>query len=244
MLRFTNIDHKPTRTSPVYGYLTHPLLPLRQALDPILPRINQLEEFIKIAKTQCYFPSEHGLTREESAAIYLYTMEWGEQSLYLVLNKELRNSDRSVLLPWHGYLKLFDTALKKLPSLQSNLWRGINVNISKNFNTDATVVWWYFNSCSSVLKVIEQFINGKGDSTLFMIEAKNGKSISSYSSLPNENEVILGLGTRFRVLGDPFDHPNLNIVHLVELSDDDEEELSSSMKSMAVSQTINTAFSK
>jgi hypothetical protein len=75
MLRFTNVDHKPTRLPPVYGYKTHPLLPLRQALEPIVPQIQELDHFIKIAKNECHFPSEHDLTRDESAAIYLYTMD-------------------------------------------------------------------------------------------------------------------------------------------------------------------------
>ncbi|CAF4268826.1 unnamed protein product, partial [Rotaria sordida] len=79
MLRFTNVDHKPTRLPPVYGYRTHPLLPLRQALDPIVSKIDQLDEFIKIAKSECHFPSEHGLTREESASIYLYATDGGGQ---------------------------------------------------------------------------------------------------------------------------------------------------------------------
>ena len=242
MLRFTNVDHKPTRLPPVYGYRTHPLLPLRQALDPILSRIDELDEFIKIAKTECHFPSEHGLTREESASIYLYTMDWGEQSLYRVLNEALRVKDRSVLVPWHGYLKLFDTALQKLPSLQMNLWRGVNVDISKNFKEGEELTWWSFNSCSSAVKVVKQFLGPV--STLFMIEAKNGKSISAYSNFPEENEVILGLGTRLRVVSDALDHPSLNVVHLVELSDENEEELSSSLANMSVSQPVKTAASK
>ena len=242
MLRFTNVDHKPTRLPPVYGFRTHPLLPLLQALDPILPRIDQLDEFIKTAKTECHFPSEHGLTREESAAIYLYTMDWGEQSLYRVLNEQLRVKDRTVLVPWHGYLKLFDTALKKLPSLHMNLWRGVNMNISNNFKEGEQLTWWSFNSCSSVVKVVKQFLGS--NSTLLMIEAKNGKLISAYSNFPDENEVILGLGTRLRVVSDALDHPSLNVVHLLELSDENDEGLASSLGSMSVSSSPKTGSGK
>jgi hypothetical protein len=236
MLRFTNVDHKPTRLPPIYGFLTHPLLPLRQALEPVLPRINQLEDFIKIAKTECHFPSEHGLTREESASIYLYTMDWGEQSLYRVLNEQLRVKDRNVLVPWHGYLKLFDTALKKLPSLHMSLWRGVNVDISKNFTEGEEITWWSFNSCSSSVKVVRKFLGSV--STLIMIEAKNGKQISSYSNFPQENEVILGLGTRLCVASDALEHSSLNVVHLRELSDENDEGLSSSLASMSVSASM------
>jgi hypothetical protein len=169
-------------------------------------------------------------------------MDWGEQSLYRVLNEALRVKDRSVLVPWHGYLKLFNTALQKLPSVHMNLWRGINVDISKNFKEGEELIWWSFNSCSSSVKVVKQFLGPV--STLLMIESKNGKIISAYSNFPEENEVILGLGTRLRVVSDALDHPSLNVVHLVELSDENEEELSSSLATMSVSQPVKTTASK
>ncbi|CAF1468412.1 unnamed protein product [Adineta steineri] len=242
MLRFTNVDHKPTRLPPVYGYRTHPLLPLRQALEPILPHIIELDEFIQIAKTECHFPSEHGLTREESAAIYIYTMDWGEQSLYRVLNGLLRINDRTVLVPWHNYLKLFDSALKKLPSHQISLWRGVNVDISKNFKEGEELTWWNITSSSSLLKVAKQFLGQS--STLFLIEAKNGKLISAYSNFPAENEVILGMGTRVRIVSDPLDSSSLNVVHLVELLDKNDEKLPSTLSAMNIDTSTNTQTGK
>ncbi|CAF4191791.1 unnamed protein product, partial [Adineta steineri] len=238
MLRFTNIDHKPTRLPPVYGYRTHPLLPLRQALDPVLPHINQLDEFIRVAETECHFPSEHGLTREESAAIYIYTMDWGEQSLYRVLNGLLRINDRTVLVPWHGYMKLFDNALKKLPSNHMNVWRGVNVDISKNFKEGEELTWWNITSSSSSVKVVKQFLGQS--STLFLIEAKNGKLIAPYSNFPAENEVILGLGTRVRVVSDALDSSSLNVVHLMELLDHNDEKLSLTLSNMNINTSTNT----
>ncbi|CAF5119371.1 unnamed protein product [Rotaria sp. Silwood1] len=242
MLRFTNVDHRPTRLPPVYGYDTHPLLPLRQALDPIISQTNQLQKFIKIAKTECHFPSEHGLTREESASIYLYTMDWGEQSLYQVLNAVLREKDRSILVPWYGYLKLFDTALAKLPSLQINLWRGINGDITKNYKENDIFTWWCFSSCSSAVKVVKQFLGSV--STLFMIEAKNGKAISAYSNFTEENEVLLPLGTRLRVVSDALDHASLNVIHLQELMDKSDPELASSLANMSVTTATKLSASE
>jgi hypothetical protein len=242
MLRFTNVDHKPTQLPPVYEYCNHPLLPLRQALDPILSQIDELDQFITIAKNECRYPSKHDLTREESAAIYIYTMDWGQQSLYRVLNAALRMKDRSVLVPWHGYLKLFDTALKKLPNFQGNLWRGINLHISQNFREGEELIWWSFNSCSSSIKVVQQFLGSV--STLLMIQAKNGKLISAYSSFPEENEVILGLGTRLCVVSDPLDHSSLTVVHLVEMSDENEEEFSFSPGAMSAIQRVEIGRSK
>lgn len=222
MLRFTNVEQKPTRHPPVYGYKTHPLLPLRQALDPIKSQYPELDHFIKIAKSECHITSEYDLTREESAAIYLYTMDWGERSLYRELNKLLRIEDRSILIPWYGYLRLFDNAIEKLPNQQMVLWRGINVDVSKNFEEGDEMTWWAINSCSSSVKVVESFLGPVA--TLFMIEAKTGKDISIYSNYSTEKEVILGLGTRFRVVSNALAHSSLNVVHLIQLCDEDEDE--------------------
>jgi hypothetical protein len=57
-----------------------------------------------------------------------------------------------------------------------------------------------------------------------MIEAINGKDASKYSYFSNENEVILGLGTELQVKGNKLKHHGgLNIVHLVELNDNDDD---------------------
>ena len=238
MLRFTNIDITPKRLPPVYAYRRHPLVSLRQALDPFIGKIGDLDYFIQIAKQECHFPSEHGLTQEESAAIYLYTMDWGEDSLYRLLNKVLREEDRSVLVPWNGYIKLFDTAINKLPSCQINLWRGIDLDISKNYAAGQEITWWYFSSCSSALNAVKHFLGPV--STLFMIEARNAKDISSYSNYPNEKELVLGLGTRIRVAADVLDHTSLTIIHLTEISTNHEGEINTSFSNMTIQPTIQT----
>ena len=224
MSRFTNADERSIPLPPVYGHRTHPLLPLRQALDPLISQIDELDEFIKIAKDACHYPSDHGLTREESASIYLYTMAGGEQCFYRVLNAALRNKDRSTLVPWHGYIKLFETALKKLPNLRMSLWRGVNRKMSQNLQEDEKLTWWSFTSCSSAVNVVKPFLGPM--STLLMVEAKNGKDISAYSNFPDEKEVILGLGTRLRTVSKPLKYSSLDVIHLVELSDENKEESS------------------
>ncbi|CAF4557379.1 unnamed protein product [Rotaria socialis] len=138
MNRFTDIESKPIQLPPVYGYLSHPLLPLEKALEPIASQINQLSRYKKIAINECHFPSEHGLTRDESAAVYL--------------------------------------------------------------------------SCSTSLSIIKNFVGS--NSTLFLIEAVNGKDISNYTNFPSESEVILCPGTRLRVVSDPLDQTPMCVVHL------------------------------
>lgn len=111
MLRFVDVDPIQTRLPPVYGHRVQALLSLREALDPIVQKYSELEEFIRIAKNECHFPSEHGLTREESASIYIYTMDWNDKSLFRLFNTALRETSRLALHPWLAYLQLFDTAL-------------------------------------------------------------------------------------------------------------------------------------
>jgi hypothetical protein len=92
---------------------------LDEALQPIVPQIPNLMEYVRQAKRECCDSSEHGLKKDESASIYLYTIEWGDQSLY----------------------KLIHTALEKLPSNRQNLWHGVNTNLSAEFKKDDQIVY-------------------------------------------------------------------------------------------------------
>ena len=239
MHRFTSVDTNPKRLPPVYGYLSHPLLSLREALDPIKDQIPDLDEYICIAEHGCHFPSEHGLTREESAAIYIYTMDCGEHSLFLLLNAALRIEDRSVLKPWFGYLKLFDNALQKLPDHRGNIWRGINADIVNDHRADTQLTWWTFTSCSSTVAVVSQFLGPV--STLLMVEAKHARSISEYSSFPKEDEIILRMGTRLCVKGDPLMHSALTVIQLIEIHGERQDDFSTIMAAQSVNKMNDSA---
>ncbi|CAF4206929.1 unnamed protein product [Adineta steineri] len=113
-----DIRHEPKQIlEPISDYEQEPLLSLEEAcqsLENILGM--ELNLYITVAKLNSQEPKD-GLTQDESASIYLYTMEWNEteNSLYAILNQTLRTADRSKLQPWFKYLKLFFTALFKLP---------------------------------------------------------------------------------------------------------------------------------
>ncbi|CAF4008339.1 unnamed protein product [Adineta steineri] len=218
MNRFGDIDQPSSKPlPPIYGFRSEKLVSLETALEPIVSQIDELPYYIKIAKKSCHYPSEHNLSKDQSAAIYIYTMEWGDTTLYRVLNKALRSENRQALKIWFPYLKLFDTALDLLPTVKGALWRGISLNIGKDFINNEIVTWWSVNSCSTSVKLSME------------------KSVSSYTEFENENEVILRMGTRFRVKGDPFDQSNsAHIVHLAEQDEDDDETPMSSMEKMSV----------
>ena len=165
----------------------------------IEPHIRELSRYIQVAKEFCHYPSEHGLSKDQSAAIYIYSMEWGDTTLHRVLNNALTSENRQGLKIWFPYLKLFDTALDKLLTLKANLWRGVSLDIGRNFTKNQLFRWWSINSCSSSIDVIKNFLGNNQNSTLFLIEAKNGKKISGYTEYENEDEVILRMGTQFLV---------------------------------------------
>ncbi|CAM4825763.1 unnamed protein product [Rotaria magnacalcarata] len=219
MSRFADYDANGKELTPVGGYWSYPLVSLEEALEPIVPQLNQLDRSIKAAKKYCCHPSNHGLTRDESAALLLYTMEGGENSFYRALNKILRDEDRAKIKPWFLYLKLLDTALNKLPTVKGCVWRGVCSKIIKSYKENDVLTWWNVSSCSSSIDVVEHFISTDKNSTLFMIEASNGKELTGYTMYPNEKEVVLGIGTQLIVKSNAMNHGNLNVVHLAELDD-------------------------
>ena len=224
MSRYTDIDIQNKKLPPIGGYWNENLVPLETALKPIESLFNDLSRSIKTAKKHCHFPSPHGLSRDESAAIYLYTMEGGQNSFYKVLNDALRSENRSALKIWFPFLKLFEVATSKLPTIRASIWRGVSGNVSGQFKKNQVFTWWSISSCSQSVDVIQDFLGTNKNSTLFMIEAVSAKDISSYSYYPSENEIVLSMGTELRVKADTLKHSGgLNIVHLVQLDQDSDD---------------------
>ncbi|CAF4773005.1 unnamed protein product [Rotaria sp. Silwood1] len=226
MSRFLDIDLNDKRISLNYGYRRQSLLSLEHALEPIVPRIDHLRQYIKEALEKCHFPSEHNLTHDESASIYLYTMEWGAHSLYRLLNKDLRSENPSALSPWGNYLKLFEIALTKLPREKKRLWCGTKDGVNKNFIKGSEIIWRSVSSCSTTRNVIKKLLGNDTNAIFFMIEAVNGRNLSGYTKYPDKNEVLLGPGTRLSVESNDLKfNDGLKVVHLVEITDNNNETL-------------------
>jgi NAD:arginine ADP-ribosyltransferase len=226
MSRYTDIQFQTKKLPPVSGYWDEDLVSLEVALKPVESLFNDLSRSIKTAKKHCTFPSSHGLTHDESAAVYLYTMDGGQKSFYRVLNNALRSENRAILRVWFPFLKLFEVAISKLPTFKGSVWRGVSEDVSSQFNRDQVFTWWSISSCSQSVNVIQDFLSTNNNATLFMIEVTNARDISNYSYYPSENEVLLTIGTELRVKADVFQYSGgLKIVHLVQLSNDDDEHL-------------------
>lgn len=215
-------DEPKQLLQPITGYASEPLLPLEEACEPLQSIVPQLSTYIWIAKENSKDPQD-GLTLDESAAIRLYTMEWDtgnnqpHASLYSVLNRTLKLVDRTKLRPWFRYLKLFVTALAKLPPVpHQTIWRGVKKNHSDEYVATSQVTWWSFSSCTTSLKVLESdlYLGNTGTRTLFSIEAINGRSVRSHSHFQVEDEILLLPGTYLEVKSQFNPAPDLHIIHL------------------------------
>ena len=129
-------------------------------------------------------------------------------------------------------MKLFDTALDLLPTVKESVWRGVPLDIGKNFTKNQIFTWWAVSSCSSSASVIETFLQNAKSSTLFLIEVVNGKKISGYTQMEKEDEVILKIGTEFRVKDDSLKRSDGSYtVHLIETHDDQPTTVPNELKS-------------
>ncbi|CAF1006607.1 unnamed protein product [Didymodactylos carnosus] len=135
--RFLDVNYEPQqRLSPIQGYELKPLVSLEEAVRPLESLISNIQGFVWTATGNS--PQEKdGLLPNERAAIYLYTME----CLYRQLNAALRSEDRQTLIPYFSYLKLFLTALWKLPDVQDTVWRGMKGNLTDQYPQGKQFAW-------------------------------------------------------------------------------------------------------
>jgi hypothetical protein len=216
ILRFIDGGDEPTKTlTPIKGYEKKDLVSLEKAVNEIEPSVHDLNSMVWTAMRNSRNPPDN-LTPDESASIHLYTLEWPQnnQSICYLLNEKLRSEKRHDLKTWFSYLKLFLTALHKLPSLKKTIWRGIRGNVSDYYQDD--FIWWGVSSCTEKMSIVENFIGRSCVRTVFMIECINGKEIKSHSFYKSENEILLMPGTYLRFIDKWNPAENLYMIHLQE----------------------------
>jgi hypothetical protein len=204
--RFTEANPPPNNVPLPNDYLNEPLDSLEESLKNMHSRLENLEKYISDAKRNCYYPNEHKLTRDEAAAIHIYTKEWSEnmESLYTIFNRDLRTKDRSKIKPWLPFLRLFMAALAKIPSQKVHIYRGLRDDVSEDYTEGKNFVWASATSCTRDINVAHNFFsNSNGGGTLFRIDAYNGKDISAFSCYKLEAEVLLCPGAKLRVAQKP-----------------------------------------
>jgi len=219
--RLLDIAKEPLEIlTPIAGYEDMPIVPLEIAVEPLLPFLPSVQIYAYTAKQRCKDPPDDDLTIDESASIMLYSMGWEplEECLYVVLNATLRSSDRSKLKPWLLYLKLFLTAISRLPSISGHVYRGVKLDLSVHYPIDKTIVWWGFSSCTASINVLqsELFLGKTGTRTMFTIDCVSGKNIQKHSYYPKEDEILLLASTQFKIIGCLDQGNDLHIIQLKE----------------------------
>jgi hypothetical protein len=222
--RFLDVDKEPKKMlQPIEGYQKLPIVSLEIAVESIIPFCPDILRRVHIAKSNCTQPADN-LTCDESAAVYLYTLDWlpPSECLYVVLNATLRTENRHKLKPWFLYLKLFLTALDKIHSHSRSVWRGVRLDLRQEYELDKLYTWWAFSSCTEQLSVLEcdHLLGRTGKRTLFHIECENGKKISPHSYIPSELEILLLPATQFivkSIVQPSTADPDLTIIELKEV---------------------------
>ena len=120
---------------------------------------------------------------------------------YKNLNRLLREKNRALLKPFFPYIRLYMSALRRIPPQKAKLYRGVKLNLTKDYEEDGTVIWWSVTSATTVLAVLEDdtFLGMTGDRTQFTITVM-ARNIAPYSAIPKENELIILPGTIFKVV--------------------------------------------
>ena len=193
----------------ILSYRDVPLKSLEDAVRSIIRFVPHVMDYAGTAKRLCRQDTE--LTIDESAAVYLYTMA---NTFYERLNAALRAQNPDALKPWFPYLKLFLTAVEKLPSRPATVWRGVAGVIGSGFDEKDEHTWFSPSSCTSKVDVAGMFAGIIG--TLFCIKAIYAKDIAKYSANHSEEEYLLMPGTHLRVNGRRVDPNGVSIVDLDE----------------------------
>jgi hypothetical protein len=204
---------------PLVEYADEPLLPLLKACAPLNEILHNISFYVQLALSETPEQPPDELTVDESAAIRLYSIEWEgpHRSLYSMLNYTLQSNNREELRPYFRYMKLFVTALAKVPcNPPATVWRGVTKDLSEQFPPETPVTWWAFTSCTTNLTVLENnmYLGNAGSRTLFSVEAINGRSVRAHSHFDTEDEILLLPGTHMIVQSQVSPAPDLHIVHL------------------------------
>eukprot|EP01047_Picozoa_sp_COSAG01_P076903 COSAG01_NODE_13662_length_1552_cov_1.197522_2_plen_415_part_01 len=192
-------------------------------------------------------PDNWGLTRDEMAAIHLYSddgLGGPAGNLFRSLNAALRACERADAKPYWGYIRLLQHALFKLPKDKSGtLYRGIKWNwpgapplhhymaeLQRLVATGETAtpeheIWWGFSSTSTSLPAVQTFLGQAGPRVIFTVDGgSSARDVRNYSAFQAgqavpEDERLLPCGTVFSVktVGSPA--PDLLLVGLRQTND-------------------------
>jgi hypothetical protein len=204
----------------IAGVLDTPLMPFAEAAGPVLRLFASLKGYVKRAEDfgekVAGTPAAGGVSAAEVAALHLYTTE---SCFYRELNAALRSPNRDRVKPYFPYLRLFFAALSRLEGRTQTLWRGVALELRRQYPRGGTVVWWGVSSCTSELSVARGFLGWSGRRTLFEVQPAGAVGIRNFSAFKGEEEYLLPPGTQLEVVDVKSEKGGLCTVKLRELPD-------------------------
>ncbi|MFF8410127.1 ADP-ribosyltransferase domain-containing protein [Streptomyces omiyaensis] len=198
--RLTSVRDEGHVLPPLTGVFDTPLMPFEDAVAPVARVLRGLGGHIdrsrEFGKRRADEQAGAGLSADAIAALFLYTCESG---FYRNINAVLRSPDRDRVVPYLPYLRLLFSAVESLPVRTEPLWRGVNLDLRRQYPVGGTVTWWGVSSCTSELGVARAFLGGRGKRTLFEVTPARAVGIRSFSAFTGEEEYILAPGTQLEV---------------------------------------------
>ena len=200
-LRMGFEDETPADKSltPISGISDEPLPATLKDAAKMLCSLAQIEKCVQTGKKLAHLKKgapTRPMSEDEYASVLLYT----SNAIYSDLNRVLRSEDRASVKKYFKYLRLLFHSADALPKKEKTLWRGISVDLSKQYKPGSDVTWWGVSSCTEDKHVAENFMNGCGGDVSFLtIETKNSVPISDITFYSNEKESLLLPGTKLHV---------------------------------------------
>ncbi|MFJ8691945.1 ADP-ribosyltransferase domain-containing protein [Streptomyces roseolilacinus] len=197
--RLTGVKDEGLVLPAITGVFDTPLMDFRDAVAPVAEVLSGLGRHIdrsgEFGKRRAD-ETAGGLSADAIAALYLYTCE---SAFYREINAVLRSPDRTKVVPYLPYLRLLFSAVSALPAHTRPLWRGVSLDLRKQYPAGRTVTWWGVSSCTSELSVARSFLGSRGKRTLFEVTPARAVPIRDFSAFTGEEEYILAPGTQLKV---------------------------------------------
>ncbi|MFE0644114.1 ADP-ribosyltransferase domain-containing protein [Streptomyces sp. NPDC058877] len=216
--RLTGVEDEGHVLPPVTGVFDTPLMSFEDAVAPVaavLPGLGRhVDRSREFGKRRADEPAGAGLSAAAIAALHLYTCESG---FYRDVNAVLRSADRSRVIPYLPYLRLLFSAVSGLPVQKRPLWRGVGLDLRRQYPLGGTVTWWGISSCTSELSVARSFLGNRGKRTLFEVTPARAVGIRNFSAFTGEEEYVLAPGTQLEVTDVTTERGGLCTVRLTEV---------------------------
>lgn len=210
------LKEKLIENTPILGVMEAADLDVYEAAKHTNLNIGAYGEMALAAGKRLSKNDDHGLTSDECGAFNLYTQD---SPFFREMNKYCRDQDRRNLKPFYPVMKHMLKGRQKLPAFSGVGWRGIrDLDMTQQYKKDEIIWWWSWSSISKDMQQLQKnnFLGTEGVRTQFMVETTTGMDITRYSAYPDEAEILLCPGTRFRVIATADLGSGLFQVHLKE----------------------------